>query len=64
MTKWLTRAVAGLVRAWGGAEELVGDMHIYGGGLIAAVSLAAIAGRPAVAPLTFGLLLAYIGLRR
>jgi hypothetical protein len=57
------RALALLVKIWGGGKELLIDCHIYGGALLVAFGLAML-WRPAAAPLTLGIILLYIGLRR
>jgi hypothetical protein len=63
-TDRVKRRIALLIVAWGGAKELLADLHIYGGGILAACGLAALVDFPSVAPLTLGALFLYIGLRR
>lgn len=59
----MKRRIAALVQLWG-AEDLVRDAHRYGGGLMASIGLAAYLDSPALMPLTLGVLLLYLGIRR
>ena len=58
----MKQRLARFVDAYGGAKDLLRDAHVYAGGLLVSIG-AGFVYAPA-APITFGLLLLFIGLRR